>query len=144
MELLSNKASVGQITEHLLHCDADFFPPLSERVEIAEYANKIASKAMRFEAWSGGVLVGLAAAYCNDQKNRIAYITSVSVLPDWMGKGIASNLVLRCVDYAKAAQMRQICLEVASDNLPAIRLYEKSGFVADKTGAKFVSMSICF
>ena len=142
VEYLSNKASEAEIAEHLSHCDADFVPPLSGRVEINDYAKKIANKATRFEAWSGGTLVGLVAAYCNDQEKRIAYITSVSVLKEWMGKGIAARLMSQCIEHAKASGMRQISLEVASDNAPAIRLYEKSGFVAGKANAPFVSMNL--
>jgi len=99
-EYLSNKASVVEIAEHLSCCDADFVPPLSSRVEINSYAKKIVSKATRFEAWSEGTMVGLAAMYCNDLENRIAYITSVSVLKEWMGKGIAARLMNLCIKYA--------------------------------------------
>src|SRR5882672_4187541 len=128
---LLNKASVAQIAEHLSRCDADFVPPLSGRVEIEGYARKIASKATRFEAWSRGTLVGLVAAYCNDREKRIAYITSVSVLREWTGMGIAADLMNRCAEYARASAMRQVSLEVAGDNSPAIKLYEESGFVVD-------------
>lgn len=142
VEFLLNKASAVQITDHLLCCDADFVPPLSGRVEIRDYAEKIASKATRFEAWSGGIPVGLVAAYCNDQENRIAYITSVSVLKEWTRKGIAAGLVGQCVEHAKVLGMRQISLAVASGNTPAIKLYENSGFVANKTNALFVTMDL--
>jgi GNAT superfamily N-acetyltransferase/2-polyprenyl-3-methyl-5-hydroxy-6-metoxy-1,4-benzoquinol methylase len=142
VEYLSNKASAAEIAEHLSRCDADFMPPLSGRVEIGGYAKKIASKATRFEAWSGNTLVGLVAAYCNDQESRMAYITSVSVLKAWKGKGIAARLVGQCVGHAKAVGMRQISLEVASDNTPTIKLYEKSGFVPGKTNTPFVTMNL--
>lgn len=142
VEYLSNKASEAEIAEHLSRCDAEFVPPLSGRVEISDYARKIASKAVRFEAWSCDTLVGLAAAYCNEQEKRIAYITSVSVLKAWTGKGIAARLVGQCVEHAKISGMRQISLEVASGNTPAIKLYKKSGFVAGKANAPFISMNL--
>lgn len=135
-----NKASEVQIVSHLQRCDADFVPRLSDRVEISDYAKKIAGKAMRFEAWSGDMLVGLVAVYCNDQEQRIAYITSVSVLREWMGKGIAAKLMKLCIEHVKGAGMRQISLDVASNNAPAIGLYEKSGFIAGKTNVPFVTM----
>lgn len=135
-----NRASEGEIAEHLSHCDADFVPPLSDRVEINDYAKKIASNATRFEAWSGGRLVGLVATYCNDWEKRIAYITSVSLLREWTSQGVAATLMEQCVEHMKVLGMRQISLEVASDNAPAIRLYEKSGFVAGKVNAPFVTM----
>jgi ribosomal protein S18 acetylase RimI-like enzyme len=142
VKYLPNKASAAEIAEHLARCDADFIPPLNGRVEIKGYAEKIVNKAMRFEAWSGGTLVGLVAAYCNDQEKRVAYITSVSVLREWAGKGITARLLRQCIEHVKASGMRQISLEVASENTPAIRLYEKSGFFADKANALFVCMNL--
>jgi ribosomal protein S18 acetylase RimI-like enzyme len=142
VEYRLNKASEAEIAEHLTYCDADFVPPLSGRIQISDYANKIAGKATLFEAWSDDTLLGLVAAYCNDQERRTAYITSVSVLRDWTGKGIAASLMKQCIEYAKALGIRQISLEVASDNMPAIRLYEKSGFVTGKASTPFVTMNL--
>ncbi len=142
VDYLMNKASEAELVKHLRACDADFMPPLSGRGEIKDYARKITSKATRFEAWSGGTLVGLVAAYCNDQEKRIAYITSVSVLKAWTGKGIAARLVGQFVKHARVSGMRRISLEVASGNMSAIKLYEKSGFVAGKTNSPFISMDL--
>ncbi len=142
VEYLSNKASVEEIDEHLRKCDADFVPLLSSRVKINDYAKKIVSKAMRFEAWSNGVLIGLVAAYCNDQEKGIAYITSVSLMKKWMGKGIAAHLMSQCIKHAHTLGMWQVCLEVASDNMSAIRLYEKCGFIAENVNASFVTMNL--
>jgi ribosomal protein S18 acetylase RimI-like enzyme len=142
VEYVLNKASEADIAEHLSNCDADFIPALSSRVEINDYAKKITRKATRFEAWSGRTLVGMVAAYCNDQEGSIAYITSVSVLKAWKGKGIALKLLKQCIEHAKGSGMRQISLEVASDNMPAIGLYEKNGFVADKANAQFICMNL--
>lgn len=142
VEYLSNKASEAEIAVHLSRCDADFVPLLSVRVEINDYAKKIARKATRFEAWSSGTLVGLVAVYCNDQGKHIAYITSVSVLRAWRGKGISARLISHCIEHAKVSGMRQISLEVASDNTPAIRLYEKNGFVTSKANTPLVRMDL--
>ena len=142
VEYLLNKASELEIAKHLLHCDADFIPPLSNRIDINKYAQKIASRATRFEAWSDSTLVGLVAAYCNDQENHIAYITSVSVLSEWVGQGIAADLLKQCITHATDSGMRQISLEVASNNQPAIRLYEKNGFVAGQANTLFMNMNL--
>ena len=142
IEYLANRASGAEIEEHLLCCDADFVPTLSERVAISDYARKIVSKATRFEAWLNGTLVGLVAVYCNDRETRIAHITNVSVVKIWTGKGIAAKLINQCVEYAKAAGMRQVGLEVAVDNMFAIKLYEKSGFVACNLNEPLILMRL--
>jgi len=143
LEFESNRASETEIAEHLVRCDADFLPPLSGRVEIDDYARKIFAQATRFEAWSGGKLIGLVAMYCNDQERRIVYVTSVSVLQEWTGKGIAARLLKQCIGHAEELGMRQVSLEVASDNKPAIGLYQKSGFVVGKPNTPFVAMDLC-
>ena len=137
-----NIASEAEISEHLLSCDADFKPRLSDRVEISEYVKKLSDSATKFEAWSDGKLTGLIAAYCNDQEKRIAYITSVSVIKAWVGKGIASRLMKQCVEHAQKLGMLQIKLEVSIDNVAAIKLYEKNGFVAGEIDATVVNYEL--
>jgi ribosomal protein S18 acetylase RimI-like enzyme len=134
-------ATVELITAHLTQCDAYFVPVLSRRVALPDYASKICTHAVRFEAWSDDVLVGLLAVYCNDQERRDAYITSVSVLADRRGEGIATQLLRSCFDYAKLLGLRRIGLEVASDHRTAIHLYEKCGFSVGETSGSFVKMN---
>ena len=143
VEYRLNSASEAEIAEHLRRCDASFVPPLSERVAIEAYAKKIASTATRFEAWSGGTLVALVASYCNDRKNWISYITSVSVLGDRQGTGIAGRLMRQCIEHARALGMREVRLEVARDSLLATKLYERHGFVAAKGSLRFCNMTLC-
>ena len=142
VEHLLNTASESEIEEHLLRCNMSFSPPLSSRVEIKGYAYKIHKNAIRFEAWIDEVLVGLVAVYCNDRRGLAAFITSVSVLPERTGQGIAACLVKDCIEYVRSLGMKQISLEVAVDNEPAIRLYKKFDFIAKKTSEPIVSMNL--
>jgi len=137
----SNRASEAQIAEHLSRCDESFVPPLSDRVEIADYAHKIACMAMRFEAWDSG-LVGLLAVYCNDRERGVAYVTSVSVLQEWRGRGIAASLVDRCIAHARAEGFRHVELEVDAENASAVRLYEHKGFSIDAVHGRAVTMRV--
>lgn len=121
-------ASEEGIFAHLSRCDSGFVPPLSSRVETGVYACKIADRAERFEAWSDGELVGLLAAYCNAPDKSAAFITSVSVLPGWQGKGIASQLMANCMAHVRNLSFERIELEVGGDNEAAIALYAKCGF----------------
>jgi ribosomal protein S18 acetylase RimI-like enzyme len=137
----SNRASEKQIAEHLSRCDESFVPPLSDRVDIADYAHKIAGMAMRFEAWDSA-LVGLLAVYCNDRERGVAYVTSVSVLQEWRGRGIAASLVERCIAHARAEGFRRVELEVDAENANAVRLYEHQGFSIDAVHGRAVIMRV--
>lgn len=52
-------------------------------------------------------------------------IHTIGVDPAYQGKGIGRQLLNRLIDYADGAT---IFLEVRTDNVPAIALYENAGF----------------
>ena len=122
-------------------CDGDFVPPLSSRVDLDEYARKLAA-ATRFEAWSGGPLVGLLAAYCNDQERRIAYVTSVSVERRLRREGIASGLIDSCVERVRCIGIERIELEADRDDMGAVSLYKRSGFTITSRRGRRTTMRL--
>lgn len=52
----------------------------------------------------------------------------ISVVKEYWGMGIGSALMEAIISFAKERGIRQLNLEVRSDNERAIRLYEKFGF----------------
>jgi len=72
--------------------------------------------------------VGLIAAYCNASDKKIAFITSISVVPEWQGHGIASELISRCIQHIRNQEFWFIELEVDSSNYAALSLYKKFQF----------------
>lgn len=139
LDMKVNVASAPAIATHLRRCDDDFIPPLSDRVDIDEYSRKIAGRAMRFEAWSNDSLVGLVAAYF-DADRQTAYITTVSVDPEYRKRGIASRLLGQCVAYAQERGHSGVLLEVDSENGPAMDLYEEMGFTVADVNQRTTSM----
>ena len=137
-----NKATEIQIEEHLKLCEANFKPPLSDRVELQGYSKKIADKAVRFEAWEENVLIALIASYCNDNENRSAFITSVSVLKEMQGKGLASKLMKQCIKYIKSIGLEKAILEVGNENANAIAFYGKHSFMVSRIQDKTSYMQL--
>jgi ribosomal protein S18 acetylase RimI-like enzyme len=128
LEIYVNRASVAQLARHLRLCDQFFVPPLSERVTLMDYSAKLYEKAERFEAWIDTTLVGLLAGYYDAESGVVAFITSVSVLKEWQGRGVASVLVERSIAHAQHLGFELIELQVALQNDLAVRLYRKHGF----------------
>ena len=60
------------------------------------------------------------------------YIEMLGVASGWRGQGIARGLMRHAETVARAAGVNWLSLEVASDNKPAIQLYEKLGFELKK------------
>jgi ribosomal protein S18 acetylase RimI-like enzyme len=123
-----NHSTADDIAAHLAACDADFVAPLSRRTRVADYAAKLARLTERFEAWAGEELAGLVAAYCNEPEKRTAFISSVSVAPNWRGAGIGDRLIESCLGHAAALGFVRVELRVATANAAALRLYARHGF----------------
>jgi len=125
-----DSASVEALYLHLSSCSAEFDPPLASRVDIAEYAAKLRTKAVTFESWSGNELIGLVAAYLAPMDLRTGFISSVSTKPSFKRLGIATTLIGNCVSRARELGLAFLELEVGEGNERAIRLYESFGFTS--------------
>jgi ribosomal-protein-alanine N-acetyltransferase len=57
-----------------------------------------------------------------------AEILTLGVCADWQQKGVGRRLVEALCRAAKKTEARRLFLEVAADNGPALRLYQRLGF----------------
>ncbi|WP_341885278.1 GNAT family N-acetyltransferase [Synechococcus sp. UW140] len=138
-----NLSGASEITAHLFRVDAGFEPTLSSRVDIRAYAQKLHDRAVRFEAWMGEELVGLVASYCNQPDGSKAFVTSVSVWPEFQGQGIAGRLMRECIEHVRGLEVGQIELEVDKLSLSAIALYQNLGFnMLRETSSTFIMIKI--
>lgn len=63
--------------------------------------------------------------------------------PDFRGKGIASEALNACINYAKSSiNLSYLTLGVRESNAPAIRLYKKLGFVVSSKGFSSLRMKL--
>ena len=79
-------------------------------------------------AKDGDEVVGCAGLrnMCGD-----ADITNVFVKQEYRRRGIAEEMLRKLMEGSKEIGARNYTLEVRSSNIPAIRLYEKLGFVSE-------------
>jgi ribosomal-protein-alanine acetyltransferase len=66
-------------------------------------------------------------------------ILNLAVLPDRRRRGIASQLIERALDHAKASGAARAYLEVRASNGAAIALYSKCGFAHAGRRARYYS-----
>lgn len=125
-----NQADATAILEHLQRCDDQFTPALSSRVNLPEYAAKLALHAERFEVFEGSRLVALVAVYINADD---AFISNVSVEDRLGGLGIGSKLVRDAAANAFSSGASQIRLETDQHNTRALGMYSALGFSSEKS-----------
>ncbi|MEI6398482.1 MAG: GNAT family N-acetyltransferase [Pseudomonadota bacterium] len=83
-------------------------------------------------AWDGNLLVGdvalMSDRYAPSQMHRV--MLGMEIELDYRHMGLGKRLMREVIDWAKAqAFLKWIDLGVFSDNAPARRLYESSGFI---------------
>ncbi len=66
-----------------------------------------------------------------------ADITNVMVAPEYRRQGIGELMLRELMRRGREMGIRAFCLEVRLGNLPAIRLYEKLGFVQEGIRPRF-------
>jgi ribosomal protein S18 acetylase RimI-like enzyme len=118
------RATPAQMAAHLARCDASFDPPLSARVSLNAYAAKLVARAVCIEAWDGEHLVASVAMYCGND----AFISNVSVDPQWTRRGLGTRLLRIAIETAWQRRMAKVRLEVAASNVAALALYQQCGF----------------
>lgn len=92
--------------------------------------------------FDGDKLIGfIFHAVAEYQGIKTAYNGGTGVLPDYWGQGITQDLLALCKPLLKKEGVERFLLEVITTNTPAIKAYEKAGFVRTKTYRCFKLMS---
>jgi putative acetyltransferase len=83
-----------------------------------------------------GRVVGFGELITSDdpRERHVGDVNMVATHPDWTGKGVGRALVEAIVELADNwLNLTRLGLFVFTDNTPAIRLYERAGFVIEGT-----------
>lgn len=126
------------IFEFLLKVDKDFSPSLSSHLNLKDYAEKIASKALLFVDFEGSTLSGLCAVYATDKVNYQAYLTMLAVDPSYRGLGIAKKLISEMEAELSRRCFHTIKLEVYKSNYNAFSMYTSQGYkITEETDTSY-------
>lgn len=117
-----------QLIDFLFAIDKDFPIPLSDKVNIAEYAEKLMDKADLVAEIEEDRIKGLAAGYTENIIDNSAYIALVGVQDKFRGQGIAKQLVKTFIKLCQEKNIHSINLYTHQTNVPAIKMYGALGF----------------
>jgi ribosomal protein S18 acetylase RimI-like enzyme len=130
IEISNSKKSKEKIFKYLKSNSSVFVPPLSGRVDLNTFTEKITKYARQTWIYDNeqNEIAGFMACYFNDPKKEIAYITSISIVEKYQAKGLGIMLINDSIDFAKKNNFRKIQLEVSKINTNAIGFYRKQQF----------------
>lgn len=151
MEITSDKniLTAETIETFILQQDKYFVPTIASKVNLAEYSQKLLSKASLAFAIKDNVLLGLIAFYCNNSTNKKAYISYLAIDGLYRGKGLGRKLLSSCIKSCIEANMISIEVETWASNTAGIQLYTSMGFsmielVNDRPNEKTARLKIEF
>jgi RimJ/RimL family protein N-acetyltransferase len=81
-----------------------------------------------FVADASGAIVGHAGIHGT---GAVPPSFGMMVASEWRGRGIGTELLVACIDWARSTGAHKVQLEVWPHNAAAIALYEKHGFVRE-------------
>ena len=127
IERLSN---LGDLVNYLNDVDTDFGIPLSNKVSIDSFAEKLIKHGIVLVIRNNDEIISCIGFYCNDIIERFAYLPILSTKKSARGKGFARLLILQMLKECKAKKMRAVFCD--SINSHAISLYKSIGFIEYK------------
>lgn len=122
--------SIVEIIEIFLNKVDKTFPiPLSQKQDLRSYAIKLAEKATLCYVEIDGTILSMAAGYTDNLKDNNAYIAIVATLCEEQGKGYAKKVINEFIDVCKRKEITAVNLYAVRDNVSAIEMYRRLGFV---------------
>lgn len=114
------------IREFFYRTDKEFDVPLSQKVNIDEYASKLYTYAEFFVCYDDDKIIGMICCYMNRPPK--AYISHVCVDSGHQGKGIFKELFALVKKECSIKSIEMISLEVGKLNIKAQKAYKKESF----------------
>lgn len=124
----NKKIDESMLYDFLVKGDGDFPEPLSNRVDLRDYAKKLYNNAVIIAELRDNQIAGIFAGYINDEIKKEAYVTFVNVLNKYRRNGIAKKILLEFIEVVRKRGFREIHLHTSMENYGAIKLYETNGF----------------
>jgi len=135
--IYNNKSSIDDLIIFFNNCT--FNPTLLNYIKyINQYCNKLYTLSQRYELWDMSNLVALIAVYENNFPN--AYIPIVGVIDKFRGKGLGDLLLNYTLKQIENKRFKKVSLEVYTNNIVAINLYRKYGFIISQEYGTKINM----
>lgn len=118
------------LRDYLESVAGDYMPRLSSTVNIEEYACKLCTRGIVLGLYGvDNVLAGVIAGYCNDEINKVAFVSQLHVIEKARCCGNGKLLMDEFFAHAKTCGMQKVVLMVNKNNQIAMQFYSRYGLV---------------
>ena len=116
------------IKEYILQYDNDFYVPLSARVDIGAFSQKLSDFSITFILYKDAEVAGLICSYFYDPASKSGFITLVHTKHEYRGQHLSLHLLNVAKEYARKHNFERITLFVSKQQTSAFQLYSQHGF----------------
>ena len=116
------------IKEYILQYDNDFYEPLSARVDMEAFSQKLSDFSTTFVIYKNASVAGLICSYFYDPASKAGFITLVHTKHEYRGQHLSLHLLDIVKEYARKKDFERITLFVSKQQTSAFQLYSRHGF----------------
>ena len=131
MDIEIARASDGdadRLLSLLESCDGEFDPPLSARVDLSEYVQKLLRSAIVIVARIHGEIAGFAAFYANDPSHKISFLSLILIDQQFRRYGLGRTLMEQWIKHCRQQRFRELHLEANAADTRLVEWYGQQGF----------------
>lgn len=125
-QLENSTCDIELLYSYLSLVDQDFRIPLSQKVDLHEYAVKLLIHGIVIAYEENNHLLSCRGFYCNDVESGIAYGVMMSTLPEAQGRGYARLLIEEMFKICRSKGFKAVIS--SSVNPKAVALYKSLGY----------------
>ncbi|QIK61444.1 GNAT family N-acetyltransferase [Dysgonomonas sp. HDW5A] len=127
--------SFKEVYEAFMESFSDYEVPM--QMTIGQFQEMVVTRDIDFNysvgCFSDEKLIGfIICGYREIEGKKYCYDGGTGIIPDFRRKGIANKLFTYLVDLLKKKSIEVFLLEVLENNIPAIELYLKNGFITQR------------
>lgn len=127
--------SLKEVYETFMESFSDYEVPM--QMTIGQFQEMVVTRDIDFNysvgCFSDEKLIGfIICGYREIEGEKYCYDGGTGIIPDFRRKGIANKLFTYLVDLLKQKNIEVFLLEVLENNIPAIELYLKNGFITQR------------
>lgn len=116
------------IKEYIIKYDNDFYEPLSERVDMDQYGQKLSDLSTTFILYKGNEVAGLMCSYFYDPSSKVGFNTLLHTKLEYRGKHLSLYILDAVKEYARKHGFEKIAHYTNKQQTSAFQLYIRHGF----------------
>lgn len=128
IEVVAGHPQKAFIKDYVLQYDNDFYVPLSARVDMEAFSQKLSDLSTTFIIYKGAEVAGIICSYFYDPSSKAGFITLVHTKHEYRGQHLSLHLLNAVKEYARKHSFEKISLFVSKQQSSAFQLYTRHGF----------------